>query len=104
MSDGVITPPDGVDVSGAEYVFIAPGMYDKEESEAYPFTTLLEIQEVDSASDAKRQPFPNRSSSSYVSVVNVALVLMNGVYALYLLSFGAYKHDVKCTPYFVLTQ
>lgn len=104
MSDGVITPPDGVDVSGAEYVFIAPGMYDREELEAYPFTTLLEIQEVDSVSDAKQQPFPERTSSNYVSVVYVALVLMNGVYTLYSLSIGAYEYDIKCTPYFILTQ
>lgn len=104
MTDGVITPPDGVDVSGAEYVFIAPEMYDREESNAFPFTALLEIQEVDSAFDAKRQPFPVRTSSSYVMVVNVALILMNGVYTLYLLSTLPSKYDIKCTPYFILTQ
>lgn len=106
MSDGVITPPDGVDVSGAEYVFIAPGMYDdKNELEAYPFTTLLKIQEVYSIFDAKQQPFPNRTRSSSVSVVYVALVLKNGVYTLYLFgSIGESKYDVKCTPYFILTQ
>lgn len=102
MSDGVITPPDGVDVSGAEYVFIAPGMYDREELDVYPFTTLLKIQEVDSAFDAKQQPFPIRTSSGYVYINNVALVLMNGVYTLYLFPVGEY--DVKCTPYFILTQ
>lgn len=104
MSDGVITPPDGVDVSGAEYVFIAPGMYDREELDVYvyPFTTLLKIQEVDSEVDAKQQPFPIRTSSGYVYIDNVALVLMNGVYTLHLFQGG--KYDVKCTPYFILTQ
>lgn len=104
MSDGVITPPDGVDVSGAEYVFIAPGIYDREESGVYPFTTLLEIQEVDSVFDAKQQPFPSKTSSNYVSVAYVALVLMNGVYTLYSLSAEASEYDVKCTPYFILAQ
>lgn len=103
MSNGVITPPDGVDVSGAEHVFIAPGMYDREEFEANPFTTLLEIQEVDSVFDAKQQPFPERTSSNYVRLVHVALVLMNGVYTLYALSAG-YEYNIKCTPYFILTQ
>lgn len=104
MSDGVITPPDGVDVSGAEYVLIAPGMYDRDEPGAYPFTILLEIQEVDSVSDAKRQPLPNRTSSSYVNLTYVALVLMNGVYTLYNISIGAFEYNIKCTPYFILTQ
>lgn len=106
MTNGVITPPDGVDVSGAEYVLIAPGMYDGSESEAYPFTTLLEIQEVDSVHDAKQQPFPERDSSNRVLISSVSLVLKNGVYTLYIVSkiAGASTYNVKCTPYFILTQ
>lgn len=104
MSDGVITPPDGVDVSGAKYVFIAPGMYNGNEQDAYPFTTLLEIQEVNSLGDAKRQPFPNITSSKNINISYVSLVLMNGIYTIYSFTISATKLNVKCTPYFILTQ